>query len=480
MDNTIDGSTFHDLDISDDNARDASSTHQPPNNTFNTKAAPTLHNKQQTTVTPQLAIQVTDPSRVGDGLNAYFSYRVVTTTSLPQYKQRHFAITRRFRDFDWLHSVLAEACPGTIVPPLPEKHSAQVSTKLLSGVGCSAEWVEERRAQLQRFMQRVASHPLLHRLPVLQTFLEGTDEALEAHKAAHRAAAKATGSTGGSSSATQNGGAAASDGGEKGSSLASSVLDGAKAGLVSLGKSPLKLLVGDAPASFERQEDMACVQMSNYVDALEAQIGAVQGHSRRFIERHRALAGSTGAFGFALSKLAACERQVHPSLADALSATGDASERLATLYEEQSRRELVAFDEPLRDYLRLLAQCKLAINARHGALALLNEAAKSLALKKEKLERLRSSDAGGERASERLSTVKRDVSEAEAVLTLARQEYDTIAARVDGEMARFQSEKLADFKAMVVRLLELQIEYSERVVFEWEGLYPRVSALDDR
>ena len=78
------------------------------------------------------------------------------------------------------------------------------------------------------------------------------------------------------------------------------------------------------------------------------------------------------------------------------------------------------------------------------------------------------------------STVTRDVSEAEAVLTLARQEYDTIAARVDGEMARFQSEKLADFKAMVVRLLELQIEYSERVVCEWEGLYPRASALDDR
>eukprot|EP00965_Chrysotila_dentata_P232401 6198950-Pleurochrysis_carterae.AAC.1 len=43
-----------------------------------------------------------------------------------------------------------------------------------------------RRSGLQRFLQRVASHPLLHEARDLSTFLEASDEALEAWKEASK------------------------------------------------------------------------------------------------------------------------------------------------------------------------------------------------------------------------------------------------------------------------------------------------------
>lgn len=132
---------------------------------------------------PDLLVTVSSPTKVGEGISAYFTYEVVTKTSLPQFQYGQFSVTRRFRDFDWLHSQLSANYPGAILPPLPEKHSATVSRMRVSGVGCSAEWHENRRALLQRFLQRVAAHPMLHAAAELHNFLEISEDSLESLKA---------------------------------------------------------------------------------------------------------------------------------------------------------------------------------------------------------------------------------------------------------------------------------------------------------
>ena len=48
-------------------------------------------------------------------MSAFFTYEVMTKTSLPQYAYGQFSVTRRFRDFDWLHSQLVR--PPTPPPP---------------------------------------------------------------------------------------------------------------------------------------------------------------------------------------------------------------------------------------------------------------------------------------------------------------------------------------------------------------------------
>jgi len=442
------GASFQDLDIS---APPQSAGQPAPR--FESKAVePAVGGAASgsTSSSTDLHVVVANPAKQGDGMSAFFTYEVMTKTSLPQYAYGQFSVTRRFRDFDWLHSQLVSKYPGTIVPPLPEKHAAQVSTMRVSGVGCSSEWVEVRRAQLQRFLQRVAAHPQLHSVSDLQTFLEASDDTLEAWKQSSQQAAKA-------------------------SPYYSSVLTDVKSGLLSTYSRAATMLSAEPLPSFRPQEDMACAQMSNYADAMETQVAAVHRHSKRFIERHRALASSMSGFGLSLTQLANCEADINPSLARALSSMGMSVDRMSNLYDEQGAREGAAFEEPLRDYIKMIGAAKGAIGARAAALSSLNGAARSLTAKREKLDKLK----GRSSKEEAAALTAREVREAESLHSIAKQEYEQVAARVDGEMARFQREKLADFKAMLVGFVTLQLEYSKRMQSAWRDLLPHLEGISD-
>ena len=123
-----------------------------------------------------------------------------------------------------MHAQLSAKYPGVIVPPLPEKQSATVQTMRVSGVGFSAEWLEERRSQLQRFVQRVVCHPTLHTAPDLQTFLEASEQTLESWKESSKQVKVPS---------------------------AASVLTDVKSGLLSSYTRGFSMLGGEAPPAFE-------------------------------------------------------------------------------------------------------------------------------------------------------------------------------------------------------------------------------------
>ena len=60
----------------------------------------------------------------------------------------------------------------------------------------------------------------------------------------------------------------------------------------------------------------------------------------------------------------------------------------------------------------------------------------------------------------------------------AKAEYEAVAARLDAEMARFQREKLADFKHVVIDFVKLQLEYSQKVHAAWAALLPQLDAIE--
>jgi len=397
---------------------------------------------------PDLLVTVSNPSKQGEGLSSYFTYEVLTKTSLPQYKLNQFGVSRRFRDFDWLHTQLGLKYPGAIVPPLPEKHSAQVSTMRMSGVGCSAEWLEDRRSQLQRFLQRVAAHPQLRAAPDLQTFLEASDDVLDSWKESSKSSKQAYMPS----------------------------LGDMKQGLLSSYTRSLSMLSTDTPPAPAAVADVACQQMSNYTTALETELSSVHKHSKRFIERHRALASSMSGFGLSLTKLASCESEINPSLAKGLSTMGLSIDRMSALYEEQALKGAAAFEDPMKEYLRLISQCKHAIAAREAALKAYNCAAAALAAKRDRLEKARA--AGGK--EDKVAGLSREAQEAEELYSVAKRAYEQVAARVDGEMARFQCEKLADFKHIVTNFVTLQLETSERIQSAWRDLLPHIESIDEQ
>jgi sorting nexin-1/2 len=78
-----------------------------------------------------------------------------------QYGQ--FSVIRRFKDFVWLSERLGEEFPGVINPPLPDKETLK---------RFDAEHIEKRRAELERYLARVAAHSELSGSAFFMTFLQ--------------------------------------------------------------------------------------------------------------------------------------------------------------------------------------------------------------------------------------------------------------------------------------------------------------------
>ena len=120
----------------------------------------------------------------------------------------------------------------------------------------------------------------------------------------------------------------------------------------------------------------------------------------------------------------------------------------------------------------MLAQCKAAIGAREAALKSYNAAAAALAAKRDRLEKGRTKEEG------KGASLQAEVAAAEDAEGAAKAEYEAVAARLDAEMARFQREKLADFKHVVIDFVKLQLEYSQKVHAAWAALLPQLDAIE--
>jgi sorting nexin-1/2 len=112
---------------------------------------------------PTFTIYVGDPHKVGDLTSSHTEYSVTTKTTSKGYRNSDFTVSRRYRDFLWLYTQLHNNNPGVIIPPPPEKQA----------VGrFEADFVESRRAALERMLNKSAAHPILQHDGDLKLFLE--------------------------------------------------------------------------------------------------------------------------------------------------------------------------------------------------------------------------------------------------------------------------------------------------------------------
>ncbi|KAJ7568601.1 hypothetical protein O6H91_01G039700 [Diphasiastrum complanatum] len=100
------------------------------------------------------------------GANTFFTYLIITQTNMPEYGGTDFTVRRRFRDVVALADRLAEAFRGYFIPPRPDKSivESQVMHKL--------EFIEQRRLSLEKYLGRLANHPVLRKSEELRIFLQ--------------------------------------------------------------------------------------------------------------------------------------------------------------------------------------------------------------------------------------------------------------------------------------------------------------------
>ncbi|XP_073790446.1 sorting nexin-12 isoform X2 [Danio rerio] len=123
-----------------------------------------------------LEIDVYDPQTIGVGRNRFTTYEVRMRTNLPIFKLKESVVRRRYSDFEWLKNEL-ERDSKIVVPPLPGKAlKRQLPFRGDEGI-FEESFIEERRAGLEQFINRIAGHPLAQNERCLHMFLQ--DESID-------------------------------------------------------------------------------------------------------------------------------------------------------------------------------------------------------------------------------------------------------------------------------------------------------------
>lgn len=126
-----------------------------------------------------LITSVKDPVKeLAETKDAYVSYLVSAKTNLPIFSTPNPSARRRFQDFVFLRSHLSKDFPACVVPPIPEKHRLEYVT----GDRFSPEFMERRRLDLQRFLERLSRHPTLQRSSLLRAFFESSEWHVTMHR----------------------------------------------------------------------------------------------------------------------------------------------------------------------------------------------------------------------------------------------------------------------------------------------------------
>ncbi|XP_021892449.1 sorting nexin 1 [Carica papaya] len=273
---------------------------------------------------PFLSVSVTDPVKLGNGVQSYISYRVITKTNFPEYQGPEKIVIRRYSDFVWLRDRLFEKYKGIFIPSLPEKSAVEKFR-------FSAEFIEMRRQGLDIFVNRIASHYELQQSEDLRTFLQADEETMERLRSHETGIFK-----------------------KKPADLMQIFKDvQSKVSDVVLGK---EKHVEESNPEYEK--------LKNYIFELENHLAEAQKHAYRLVKRHRELGQSLSDFGKAAKLLSDKVGEAEIEYKELKAETEEATRRFETIvrlmndeivrFQEQKTQDMgVAFHEFARGQARL-------------------------------------------------------------------------------------------------------------------------------
>ncbi|KAF5473888.1 hypothetical protein F2P56_005840 [Juglans regia] len=376
---------------------------------------------------PYLSVSVTDPVKLGNGVQAYISYRVITKTNLPEYQGPEKIVIRRYSDFVWLHDRLFEKYKGIFIPPLPEKSAVEKFR-------FSAEFIEMRRQALDIFVNRIALHHELQQSEDLRTFLQADEETMERLRSQETGIFKKK----------------PTDFMQIFKDVQSKVSD------VVLGK---EKPVEESNPEYEK--------LKHYIFELENHLAEAQKHAYRLVKRHRELGQSLSDFGKAVKLLGACEGN---SLGKAFSELGTKSETLSVKLQKEAHQLLMNFEEPLKDYVRAVQSIKATIAERANAFRRQCELAETTKLKEINLNKLTLM------RSDKVGEAEIEYQELKVESEEATRMFEMIVRLMNEEIVRFQEQKTLDMGIAFHEFAKGQARLANGIANAWRSLIPKLEA----
>ncbi|XP_063842871.1 sorting nexin-2-like isoform X19 [Scylla paramamosain] len=381
-----------------------------------------------------IQITVSDPQKIGDGMSSYMAYKVTTKTNVSYFRKKHWSVMRRFSDFLGLHRKLVEKHlhSGRVIPPAPEK-SAIGTTKIKLGSDKNADsgsldFIERRRAALERYMNRTSTHPTLRADPDFREFVELDAELPRA---------------------TQT------------------------SALSSAGVLRLLNRVGETvnKMTFKMDEsDQWFEERTQQIESLDAQLRKLHASMERLVNYRRELALSTAAFAKATAVLSSVEE--HSSLSRALHQLSESTERTQTIHHAQADADFYVLSENTKDYIQLISAVKDVFHERVKTFQTWQHAQITLAKKRE-------AKAKAELAGrmDKVQQAQEEVTEWEGKVERSQEEFERISRAIKKEMEQFDVMRVKDFRDMVIKYLEDLMTSQQQIIKVWETFIPEAKAI---
>lgn len=372
--------------------------------------------------------------KIGDGMSSYMAYKVTTKTNVSYFRKKHWSVMRRFSDFLGLHRKLVEKHlhSGRVIPPAPEK-SAIGTTKIKLGSdknadSGSSDFIERRRAALERYMNRTSAHPTLRADPDFREFIELDAELPRA---------------------TQT------------------------SALSSAGVLRLFNRVGETvnKMTFKMDEsDQWFEERTQQIESLDAQLRKLHASMEGLVNYRRELATSTAAFAKATAVLSSVEE--HSSLSRALHQLSESTERTQTIHHAQADADFYVLSENTKDYIHLIAAVKDVFHERVKTFQTWQHAQVTLAKKRE-------AKAKAELAGrmDKVQQAQEEVTEWEGKVERSQEEFERISRAIKKEMEQFDVMRLKDFRDMVIKYLEDLMTSQQQIIKVWETFIPEAKAI---
>ncbi|XP_063305364.1 sorting nexin-1 [Pelobates fuscus] len=378
----------------------------------------------------ELIVSIRDPEKIGDGMNAYMAYQVTTQTNLPMFRSKHFTVKRRFSDFLGLYEKLSEkhSQNGLIIAPPPEK-SLIGMTKVKVGKedSSSSEFLERRRAALERYLQRIVSHPTLLQDPEVREFLEKE----ELPRAVNTQTLSGAGLLKMFNRATD-----------------------------AVNKMTIKM--NESDVWFEDK----LLEVENEEQHLRKLHAVVE----TLVNHRKELALNTAQFSKSLAMLGSSEDNT--ALSRALSQLAEVEEKIEQLHQEQANSDFFLLAELLADYIRLLSAVRGVFDQRMKIWQKWQDGQANLQKKRENEARLLWAN-----KPDKLQQAKDEISEWESRVTQYERDFERISTTVRKEVARFEKEKSKDFKSHIVKYLETLLNAQHKLVKYWEAFLPEAKVI---
>ncbi|WOL06861.1 hypothetical protein Cni_G15595 [Canna indica] len=423
-----------------------------------------------------LKISVSDPQKEQETANSlvpgaatYITYLI--TTRLRSAATRdgdsvpaEFVVRRRFRDVVTLSDRLAEAYRGFFIPPRPDKNVVE------SQVMQKHEFVEQRRLALERYLWRLAEHPVIGKSDELRVFLQAkgklplpttTDVASRMLDGAVRLPKQLFGEGPAAQVAPED------------------VVQPAKGGrdLLRLFKELKQAVTNDwgGVKPLVAEEDKEFMEKKEKMQDLELHLTTASQEAEALVKAQQDIGETMGELGLAFIKLTKFETEEGIYNSQRIRAADTKNVATAAVKASRLYRELndqtVKHLDTLHEYLGLMLAVNGAFSDRTSALLTVQTIMSDLATLNTRIEKLEAASSkifGGDRSRLRkVEELRETIRVTEDAKSCAVREYERIKENNRSELNRLDQEMHDDFLSMLKGFVINQVGYSEKIANVW-------------